>query len=164
MALLPIQQGGLAVPCVPTELMTMAATAVGQWAATESSRELLICDCLWGSAESGPPFITPCWNADKHPRYRATLWQTGMDIVGLSMARHARQGDVKEVCLMAVAFTSKAGVDYNTDGSVTVDVRRVIDDKLRVGMRAEVAALGRFDHRWIDNAALKDMSWLRDRR
>ena len=36
MASLPIQQGGLAKPCIRTELMTMAATAVGEWAAAVS--------------------------------------------------------------------------------------------------------------------------------
>ena len=136
----------------------MADTAIGQWAPTVSSRDLLIGDCLWGSAESGPLYITPCWNVDKHPRYRTTLWQTGMDIVGLSTARHARQGDVKEVCRSTVELTSKAGVDCNTGGSVTGDVRRLIDDKVRAGMRAEVAALARFGHTWIEHAALKDMS------
>ena len=38
------------------------------------------------------------------------------------------------------------------------------DDRLRAGMRAEVAASGRFDHRWIIHATLKETSWLRDRR
>ena len=59
----------------------------------------------------------------------------------------------------AVSFTSRAAVAYNDDGSVTVDVRRVLDDRLRAGMRAEVAASGRFDHQWIAHATLKDMSW-----
>ena len=49
-------------------------------------------------------------------------------------------------------------VTYNDDGSVTIDVRRVLDDRLRAGMRAEVAASGRFDHRWLVHATLKDMS------
>ena len=162
-AALPIQQGGLAVPCIRTELRTMAATAVGQWAATVSSRDLLIGDFLWGSTGSGTAYITPCWTEDKLPRYRATLWLTGSEIVGLSSAQHARQGAVSEVCRRALSFTSRAAVAYNEDGSVTIDVRRVIDDRLRVGMRADVAASGRFDHRWLAHATLKDMSWLRDR-
>ena len=55
-------------------------------------------------------------------------------------------------------------VDYNEDGSVTIDVRQVLDDKLRAGMRAEVATSGRFEPRWIVYATMTDMSWLRDRR
>ena len=46
MAALPIQQGGLAVLSNRMELMTMAATAIGQWAATASSIYLLIDDFL----------------------------------------------------------------------------------------------------------------------
>ena len=162
---LPIPRGGgLAVSCIRTELMTMAATAIEHWTTTLSSRDLLLGDCLWGSSGPGPAYITPCWTEDKHPRYRATLWQSGSDIVGISAARHARQGAVREVCRLAISFTSRAAVAYNDDDSVTVDVRRVVDDRLRAGMRAEVASSGRFDHRWLVHATLKDTSWLRDRR
>ena len=82
-ASLPIHQEGLAVPCIQIELMTMAATDVGQWAATASSIDLLIGGCLWGSTGSSPPYITPCWNDDKNLRYRLTLWQTGSEVVRL---------------------------------------------------------------------------------
>ena len=84
---------------------------------------------------------------DEEPRLQATLWLTGSKIVGLSAARHARQGEVKEVCRMVVSFTSRAVVDYNGDGSVTIDVRRALDDKLQAGMRADVATSGRFESR-----------------
>ena len=107
---LPIQQGGLAVPCIRTELMTMAATAVGQWAATVSLRDLLISDYLWGCTGSGPAYITPCWKDDKLPRYRATFWLTGSEIVGISAARHARQGAVREVFRQAVSIPTSAAV------------------------------------------------------
>ena len=46
-AALLILQGGLAVPCIRTELMDMAATAVVQCAATITSREFKFCD-LYG--------------------------------------------------------------------------------------------------------------------
>ena len=55
-------------------------------------------------------------------------------------------------------------VDYNGDGSVTIDVRRALDDTLQAGMRVDVATSGRFDSRWIVHATLTDLSWLRDRR
>ena len=76
----------------------------------------------------------------------AILWQTWSDLVEISAARHARQGAVRKVCRRAVSFTSRAEVAYNDDGSVTVDVRRVLGDRLRAKMRAEVAASGRFNH------------------
>ena len=107
----------------------MAATAVGQWAATVSSRDLLIGDFLWGSGDSGSPYITPCWTQDEASQLQATLSLTDSKIVGLSAARYARQGEVKEAFRRAVSFTSRAVVDYNGDGSVTIDVRRALDDK-----------------------------------
>ena len=58
----------------------------------------------------------------------------------------------------------RAAVAYNDVGSVTIDVRRVLDDLLRTRMRAKVAATERFDHRWLVHATLKDISWLRNRR
>ena len=98
--------------------MTMAAKAVGQWASTISSRYLLIGDYFWGSNGSGPAYITLCWKEDKYPRYRATLWLTGFEIVGISAARQARQGAIREVCRGAFSITSRAAVAYNDDGSV----------------------------------------------
>ena len=74
---LPIQKGGLAVPCIRTELMTMAVEA------TVSLRDLLIGDFLWGSSESVPVYIMPCWTIDTHPRYRATLWLNGFTVLGI---------------------------------------------------------------------------------
>ena len=71
---------------------------------------------------------------------------------------------VREVCRQAFSFTSGAAVAYDDDISVTFDVRQVLDDRMRAGMSAKVAASGRFDHRWLVYATLKDMSWLRDRR
>ena len=158
MTLLPIQQGDLSVPCIRTQMMNMAVTAAGQWEATVSSRDLLIGDFLWGSRDSGPPYITPYWVQDQEPRLQATLSLTGSKIVGLSTARHARQGEVKEVCRRAVSFTSRAVVDYNGDGSVTIDFRRALDDKLQAGTRAVVETSGRFESRWIVHATLTVLS------
>ena len=122
------------MPCIRTKLLNIEATAVGKWAATFSSRDLIIGDYLWGLSGSGPAYITPGWTEDKRHRYRATLWLTGSKIVGLSAARHARQGATREVYRIAFSFTSKATVTYNVDGCVTIDVRRVLDDRLRAGM------------------------------
>ena len=152
------------MPCFRTELVTMAATAVGQKAATVSSRNLLMNDFLWASRDSVPPYITQCWTQDDEPRLQSTLWLTGSKMVGLSAARHTRQGEVKEVSQRAVSFTLRAVVDYNIDGSVTIDVRRALDDKLQAGLRADVATSGRFKFRWIVHPTLTNMSWLRYRR
>ena len=67
------------------------------------------------------------------------------------------RGGVKEVCRRAVLFISRDVVDYNGDGSVTVDVRRA------AGMIANVATSVRFESRWIVQATLTDLSWLSDR-
>ena len=63
-------------------------------------------------------------------------------IVGISAARHARQGAVRKVSRRAFAFTSRDAAAYNSDDSVTIDLRRVLDDRLRDRMRAKVAASG----------------------
>lgn len=164
MAALLIQQGGLAIPCIRTELMTMAATAVGQWAAAVSRRELLIGDVLWGGQEAGPAYITSCWTEDAQPRLRASLWETGAEVVGLSAADHVRQGDVGAVRRRASRFSTRAELSYNDDGSVTVDVRRAMDDEMRNGMKYDITLSGRIDKRWLVHATMADMSWLRDRR
>ena len=55
-------------------------------------------------------------------------------------------------------------VNHNGDGSVTIDVRRALDDELQARMRADVATSGRFESRWIVHATLTDLSWLKDHR
>ena len=55
-------------------------------------------------------------------------------------------------------------VDFNGDGSVTIDVNLALVDKLQTGMKADVATSGRFESRWIVHATLTELSWLRDRR
>ena len=104
MAMLPIRLGGLAVPCIRTELMTMIATTVGKWAATSSRRELLIGDVVWGSLEHGLSFITPCWVNGSHPRLQKSLWHTGAEAVSISAAHHLRQGDVEALRSRASIF------------------------------------------------------------
>ena len=99
-----------------------------------------------------------CWPSPAVTRLHSLImdfvWGYVCKLVGISAARHARQGDVREVCRRAVSLTSRAAVTYNDDSSITIDVRRVIDDTLRAGMRAEVAASGRFDQRWLVHATL----------
>ena len=51
---LPIAQGGLAAPCITTELITMAAKTVGKWAASSGYLDRLIGDALWGEARPNP--------------------------------------------------------------------------------------------------------------
>ena len=55
-------------------------------------------------------------------------------------------------------------VNHNGDGSVTIDVRRALDDELQARMRTDVATSGRFESKWIVHATLKDLSSLKDRR
>ena len=118
--------------------MTMVAAVVGKWVATVSSRDLLISDFLWGFNESGPLYIMSCWTKYNYPRYRATLWLTGSEFVGLTSARHSRQVDDKKVCRHPNLFTWRAEVDYNDDDNVTNNVIRELDDQLlRAGMKAE---------------------------
>ena len=73
MAALPIQQGGLVVPCIRMGLMTMTATAVEGCADTASSRYLMIDGFLWDTNESIPAHIMPWWTEAKYRKYCATL-------------------------------------------------------------------------------------------
>ena len=120
MTSLPIHHCGLAIPCIETELMTMDATAVGQWAASVSQRELLIEDVLWGS-EDGPTYITSCWIVEVQPQIQSILWETEAIVLSLSAAHHIRHGDVPTVRRRASCYSSTANTVYNDDGSVTIN-------------------------------------------
>uniref|UniRef100_A0AAV1UAY7 Uncharacterized protein n=1 Tax=Peronospora matthiolae TaxID=2874970 RepID=A0AAV1UAY7_9STRA len=133
--------------------MTMAVSAVGEWAAAVSQRKLLIGDVLWESAD-GPTYITPCWKAEVQPQIKASLWETGAAVVGLSGARHDRHGDVQTVSRRASRFISTANTVYNNDGSVTIDFRHAIIDEVRNGIKADVASTGRLDNQWLDHVTI----------
>ena len=139
--------------------MTMAETAVGEWAAAVSQREILIGDVLWRSM-----YITPCWIEELQPQIKASLWETGAAVIGLSAARRIRHLDVQTISCRAYWFPSTANTVYNNDGSVTIDFRHAITDEVRNGIKAYVASTGRFDSRWLEHVTMQDMSWLRDRR
>ena len=68
------------------------------------------------------------------------------------------------VCRRAILLTSREEFIYNNDGSIKPDSRWVIDDKLSVAMRADVASSGQNDHRWQVRANQTDVAWIRDRR
>ena len=91
-----MHQSGIAVPFVQAELMTIVATAGEHWAASASSKDLLIGDCLWGSTGYVPPYIAPCWNEAMYLRYLSTPWKTGYEVLGILVARHVRQDDVRK--------------------------------------------------------------------
>ena len=89
----------------------------------------MIVDYLWGSIDISLNYITLCWTPDLDPQLQATVWLTASQIIELSTARYAHQGKVRKVYPKGVAFASTSMIDYNGDGSVTIDVCRVLDDK-----------------------------------
>ncbi|GAB9477717.1 reverse transcriptase, partial [Globisporangium polare] len=141
-AALPIKDGGLAVPCIRTELTTLAAMTIGKWAAAASERDLLIGDILWGGGGPRPTYITPRWGEDVRPKVRASLWETGAEAVSAAAAEHARGGDKTTVMARAERFMKTLESTYNDDGSFTVDLRKAMGGSTKAEMLEDATVLG----------------------
>ena len=80
---LPLKEGGIGIPNVRLELLTMATITVGRWAADGDAFDRTLGDILLSVGQSGgtvaPVYQTPQRTASRVDkcRYRSTLWESG---------------------------------------------------------------------------------------
>ncbi|KAF1319717.1 reverse transcriptase, partial [Globisporangium splendens] len=70
--------GGLSVPNIRTELMTMSATAISKWAITTSHIDQVIGEILLHNTRASSTYITPLDAIPRRPpQLRDNMWTTG---------------------------------------------------------------------------------------
>ncbi|KAF1336414.1 reverse transcriptase, partial [Globisporangium splendens] len=86
--------GGLSVPNIRTELMTMSATAVSKWAITTSHIDQVIGEILLHNTRDSSTYITPIDAIPRRPpQLRDNMWTTG---AALCASLHSRPYEPRE--------------------------------------------------------------------
>ena len=157
---LPLSKVGLSMPCITTELITMAAKTIRTWAATWSSCTLLLGDVLWGGCSTRPTYVTLNWSGALSIRMEPTLWDTEAAVIELSAAEHVWGGIAECVSRRAKHFINPIQDSYYDDGSILVDANAMLNTHERNDMTVNAAGLVRVDPQYSKHASLSRASWL----
>ncbi|KAF1319929.1 reverse transcriptase, partial [Globisporangium splendens] len=155
--------GGLAVPNIRTELMTMSATAVSKWAITTSHIDQVIGEILLHNTRASSTYITPLDAIPRRPpQLRDNMWTTG---AALCESLHSRPYEPRErdnVRWCYEHFKSTI-VQTHWDGDVfQIDLSSKMSDRLP-GIIAEGRKLrGTFCAEWLPYMTSTADGWLLD--
>ncbi|KAF1314877.1 reverse transcriptase, partial [Globisporangium splendens] len=155
--------GGLSVPNIRTELMTMSATAVSKWAITTSHIGQVIGEILLHNTRASSTYITPL---DAIPRWppqlRDNMWTTG---TALCESLHSRPYDPRERDNVRWCYEHFKSTIVQTqwDGDVfQIDLSSKMSDRLP-GIIAEGRKLrGTFCAEWLPYMTSTADGWLLD--
>ncbi|KAF1335648.1 hypothetical protein FI667_g1271, partial [Globisporangium splendens] len=155
--------GGLSVPNIRTELMTMSATAVSKWAITTSHIDQVIGEILLHNTRASSTYITPLDAIPRRPlQLRDNMWTTG---AALCASLHSRPYEPRErdnVRWCYEHFKSTI-VQAQWDGDVfQIDLSSKMSDRLP-GIIAEGRRLrGTFCAEWLPYMTSTADGWLLD--
>ncbi|KAF1326887.1 reverse transcriptase, partial [Globisporangium splendens] len=155
--------GGLSVPNIRTELMTMSATAVSRWAITTSHIDQVIGEILLHNTRASSTYITPL---DAIPRrslqLRDNMWTTG---AALCASLHSRPYEPRERDNVRWCYEHFKSTIVQTqwDGDVfQIDLSSKMSDRLP-GIIAEGRKLrGTFCAEWLPYMTSTADGWLLD--
>ncbi|KAF1329666.1 hypothetical protein FI667_g5849, partial [Globisporangium splendens] len=155
--------GGLSVPNIRTEPMTMSATAVSKWAITISHIDQVIGEILLHNTRASSTYITPLDAIPRRPlQLRDNMWTTG---AALCASLHSRPYEPRErdnVRWYYEHFKSTI-VQTQWDGDVfQIDLSSKMSDRLS-GIIAEGRKLrGIFCAEWLPYMTSTADGWLLD--
>ncbi|KAF1319850.1 reverse transcriptase, partial [Globisporangium splendens] len=155
--------GGLSVPNIRTELMTMSATAVSRWAITTSHINQVIGEILLHNTRASSTYITPLDAIPRRPlQLRDNMWTTGAALCASlhSQPYEPRERDNVRWCYEHFKSTI---VQTQWDGDVfQIDLSSKISDRLP-GIIAEGRKLrGTFCAEWSPYMTSTADGWLLD--
>ncbi|KAF1336499.1 reverse transcriptase, partial [Globisporangium splendens] len=155
--------GGLSVPNIRTELMTMSATAVSKWAITTSHIDQIIGEILLHNTRASSTYITPLDAIPRRPpQLRDTMWTTG---AALCASLHSRPYEPRERDNVRWCYEHFKSTIVQTqwDGDVfQIDLSSKMSDRLP-GIIAEGRKLrGTFCAEWLPYMTSTADGWLLD--
>ncbi|KAF1333576.1 reverse transcriptase, partial [Globisporangium splendens] len=155
--------GGLAVPNIRTELMTMSATAVSKWAITTSHIDQVIGEILLHNTRASSTYITPLDAIPRRsPQLRDNMWTTG---AALCASLHSRPYEPRERDNVRWCYEHFKSTIVQTqwDGDVfQIDLSSKMSDRLP-GIIAEGRKLrGTFCAEWLPYMTSTADGWLLD--
>ncbi|KAF1328041.1 reverse transcriptase, partial [Globisporangium splendens] len=155
--------GGLSVPNIRTELMTMSATAVSKWAITTSHIDQVIGEILLHNTRASSTYITPLDAIPRRPlQLRDNMWTTG---AALCASLHSRPYEPRERDNVRWCYEHFKSTIVQTqwDGDVfQIDLSSKMSDRLP-GIIAEGRKLrGTFCAEWLPYMTSTADGWLLD--
>ncbi|KAF1330991.1 reverse transcriptase, partial [Globisporangium splendens] len=155
--------GGLSVPNIRTELMTMSATAVSKWATTTSHIDQVIGEILLHNTRASSTYITPLDAIPRRPpQLRDNMWTTG---AALCASLHSRPYEPRERDNVRWCYEHFKSTIVQTqwDGDVfQIDLSSKMSDRLP-GIIAEGRKLrGTFCAEWLPYMTSTADGWLLD--
>ncbi|KAF1319812.1 hypothetical protein FI667_g12887, partial [Globisporangium splendens] len=155
--------GGLSVPNIRTELMTMSATAVSKWAITTSHIDQVIGEILLHNTRASTTYITPIDAIPRRPlQLRDNMWTTG---TALCASLHSRPYEPREHDNVRWCYEHFKSTIVQTqwDGDVfQIDISSKMSDRLP-GIIAEGRKLrGTFCAEWLPYMTSTADGWLLD--
>ncbi|KAF1333631.1 reverse transcriptase, partial [Globisporangium splendens] len=155
--------GGLSVPNIRTELMTMSATAVSKWAITTSHIDQVIGEILLHNTRASSTYITPLDATPRRPpQLRDNMWTTG---AALCASLHSRSYEPRERDNVRWCYEHFKSTIVQTqwDGDVfQIDLSSKMSDRLP-GIIAEGRKLrGTFCAEWLPYMTSTADGWLLD--
>ncbi|KAF1329640.1 reverse transcriptase, partial [Globisporangium splendens] len=155
--------GGLSVPNIRTELMTMSATAVSKWAITTSHIDQVIGEILLHNTRTSSTYITPLDAIPRRPpQLRDNMWTTG---AALCASLHSRPYEPRERDNVRWCYEHFKSTIVQTqwDGDVfQIDLSSKMSDRLP-GIIAEGRKLrGTFCAEWLPYMTSTADGWLLD--
>ncbi|KAF1321216.1 reverse transcriptase, partial [Globisporangium splendens] len=155
--------GGLSVPNIRTELMTMSATAVSKWAITTSHIGQVIGEILLHNTRASSTYITPLDAIPRRPpQLRDNMWTTG---AALCASLHSRPYEPRERDNVRWCYEHFKSTIVQTqwDGDVfQIDLSSKMSDRLP-GIIAEGRKLrGTFCAEWLPYMTSTADGWLLD--
>ncbi|KAF1333677.1 reverse transcriptase, partial [Globisporangium splendens] len=160
---LKIMNGGLSVPNIRTELMTMSATAVSKWAITTSHIDQVVGEILLHNTRASSTYITPLDAIPRRPpQLRDNMWTTG---AALCASLHSRPYEPRERDNVRWCYEHFKSTIVQTqwDGDVfQIDLSSKMSDRLP-GIIAEGRKLrGTFCAEWSPYMTSTADGWLLD--
>ncbi|KAF1320212.1 Kinesin protein, partial [Globisporangium splendens] len=155
--------GGLSVPNIRTELMTMSATAVSKWSLTTSHIDQVTGEILLHNTRASSTYITPLDAIPRRPpQLRDTMWTTGAALCVLLHSRPYEPRERDNVRWCYEHFKSTI-VQTQWDGDVfQIDLSSKMSDRLP-GIIAEGRRLrGTFCAEWLPYMTSTADGWLLD--
>ncbi|KAF1336331.1 reverse transcriptase, partial [Globisporangium splendens] len=155
--------GGLSVPNIRTELMTMSATVVSRWAITTSHIDQVIGEILLHNTRASSTYITPLDAIPRRPpQLRDNMWTTG---AALCASLHSRPYEPRERDNVRWCYEHFKSTIVQTqwDGDVfQIDLSSKMSDRLP-GIIAEGRKLrGTFCAEWLPYMTSTADGWLLD--
>jgi hypothetical protein len=161
---LPLSEGGIALPNIKTEILTMAATTVAKWASNSTKIKSLIGDLLLNLGAPNPVYITPHTDVTQHRRALGpSLWGVGAAIVQAAYASPYSEEETRSIRKCAHALVKGYQEAHWENGTYVVDVRRHINNDVTHRMTLGKTLRGAFCAEWLGLCSTTQDGWLLDR-